>query len=372
MLKLSLILSIALMSQNAAAATIALIGDSISTGGASHSALAFDIDRMEAVISGRTPVGVDQATVDFLSAEGIPAPYTGVERLGLSPREFTHPLVWMFNNFVTSMSTQFLDTEEFSWGYLLGRMRGDNTIIAARDGEKSFQARLQIDRLLDGAPDTALDHVFVFFTGNDICAPHPSLVTTKNDYLANINDAVRYLIRNAKPKAGGGLTHVWLLDPLGVSQIATSPAILNKKVTAYGKEVSCKDLQSDQIEKDLVGNPTPNEASGRLGLRAILAQVFQGGPYGLCPSLFNYHSTGSLEDLLPISNALQGYREGLTELSKNLNDVSPLYRVQQINAPASIMFEADDIGNDCFHLSVKGQLKVAKAVKAEMQTKYQQ
>jgi hypothetical protein len=136
--------------------------------------------------------------------------------------------------------------------------------------------------------------------------------------------------------------------------------------------VSCKAVQSDQLEKDLVGNPTPEEATGRLGLRAILAQVFQGGTYGLCPSLFNYHTTGSLEDLLPISNALQGYRNGLSELAKNLNDLSPLFRVQQINAPASIMFEADDIGNDCFHLSVKGQLKLAKAVKAEMQTKYQQ
>jgi lysophospholipase L1-like esterase len=237
MLNLSLLLSIALMSGNALAATIALIGDSISTGGASHSALAFDIDRMEGVISGRTPVGVDQATADFLSAEGIPGPYTDVERLGLSPREFTHPLVWMFNNFVTSMSTQFLDTEEFSWGYLLGRMRGDNTIIAARDGEKSLHARQQIDRLLDNAPDASIDHVFVFFTGNDICAPHSSLVTSKEDYLANINDAVRYLIRNAKPKPTGGITQVWLLDPLGVSQIATSPAILNKGSELQGRSV---------------------------------------------------------------------------------------------------------------------------------------
>lgn len=388
MLKWSLLCFLAFFAGNAAAETIAVVGDSISTGGASHSALAFDIDKMEAVFTGKTSLGIDQATFDFLRGEGIPEPLTPPERLGLSPREFTHPLVWIFNSFVTSMSSQYLDMEEFSWAYLLGRLRNDTVLIAARDGEKSFQARQQIDRILDGAKGQPIDHVFIFFTGNDICAGHPSLITSREEYVANIDRAVRYLIKNAKPKEGGGITHVWLMDPLGVSQLVTSPVIQNKKIIAYGKEHTCKELQSDQLDKTMALDPVVADApaaiqptdpqmtkaveerGGRMGLRAILAQIFQGGPYGLCPSLFNYHQTGSLDDLIPVSNALAAYREGLAELAKNLNALSPLYRVQQLNAPASLMFAADDIGNDCFHLSVRGQMKIAKAVKAEMMAKF--
>ena len=381
MLKLSLLSFLVLFTGNAAAETIAVVGDSISTGGASHSALFFDIDKMENVFTGKAILSIDQATLDFLGKEGLQAPMPPPVRLGLSPREFTHPLTWIFNSFVASMSTQYLDMEEFSWGNLLGRMRNDTILIAARDGEKSFQARQQVDRILDGAKDQSLDHVFVFFTGNDICASNPTYITTRDEYVSNINKAVRYLMKNAKPKAGA-LTHVWLMDPLGVSQLATSPAIQNKKIIAYGKEHTCKELQSDQLDKVMAIQPEAVDAKGqaeltvpetkgrRLGLRAILAQIFQGGPYGLCPSLFNYHKTGSLEDLTPVSNALAGYREGLTELAKNLNDVSPLYRVHQLNAPSSLMFEAEDIGNDCFHLSVRGQMKIAKAVKAELKEKF--
>lgn len=379
--KFRLLCFLALFAGNAAAETIAVVGDSISTGGASHSALFFDIDKMEDVFTGKASLAIDQATLDFLSKEGLPAPMPPPNRLGLSPREFTHPLVWIFNSFVTSMSTQYLDMEEFSWGNLLGRMRNDTIYIAARDGEKSFQARQQIDRILDGAKGASFDHVFIFFTGNDICAGHPSLITTRDEYVSNINNAVRYLIKNAKPKAGT-LTHIWLMDPLGVSQLATSPAIQNKKIIAYGKEHTCKELQSDELDKSMSIDPEsadakgqaeikgPDSRNGRLGLRAILAQIFQGGPYGLCPSLFTYQKTGSLEDLIPVSNALVGYREGLAELAKNLNDMNPQFRVHQLNAPASLMFEADDIGNDCFHLSVRGQMKIAKAVKAEMTAKF--
>jgi len=354
---------------SANAGTIAVIGDSISTGGASHTALAFDIDRMETVFNGKQTLDVDQATLDFLSSEGITGPLAPPNRLGLSPREFTHPLVWIFNSFVTSMSTQYLDMEEFSWGYLLSRMKGDTLLIAARDGEKSFQARQQVDRILDGAQDQPLDQVFFFFTGNDICAANPLMVTSRDEYVQNINTAIRYLIQNAKPKVDGSITHIWLVDPLGVSQLATSPEILNKKIVAFGAEHTCKELQADQLDKNLAGNSTSSDPSS-LGLRAILAQIFQGGPYGLCPSLFAYHATGSLDDLAPVANALSSYREGLTELAKNLSEVNPRYKVQQLNSPGTLMFAADDIGNDCFHLSVRGQMKIAKAIKEEMKAKY--
>ncbi|MBC7660814.1 MAG: hypothetical protein H7249_14045 [Chitinophagaceae bacterium] len=351
----------------AAAETIAIIGDSVSTGGASHSALAFDIDRMEAVFGGKTKLDIDEATLSFLTSEGVTNPTIPPERLGLSPREFVHPLVWMLNSFVTSMSSQYLDMEEFSWGNLLGHLgAADKILIAARDGEKSLHAKQQVDRILDGAPGQALDHVFIFFTGNDLCASQAELITARDDYTDEISKAVRYLITNATPAAAGKITHIWLMDPLGVAQLVTSPAIQNKKIWAYGAEHTCKQLQSNDLDKNLIGTPT-NAVTPVA--RAILGQIFSGGTAGLCPTLFSYHHTNEITDLLPISDALNGYRAGLAEIAKNLNELNPRYRVAVLNSPSTLSFADTDIGNDCFHLSVRGQMKIAKLVKTEIESK---
>lgn len=361
------ILATLLQSQSGLAATIGIVGDSISTGGASHPALAFDLDRISAVFTGAQKLEADQATLDFLSAEGVTTP-PNAKRLDLSPREYVHPLVWMFNSFVTSMSSQYLDTLDFAWGSLLGRLRGhDEVFVAARDGEKSLLARQQMDRILDGVKGEALDHLFVFYTGNDLCGAVPEYMTSPSEYSNSIEEAVRYYILNAKPKSNGDITHVWLVSPLNVSQLVTSKVIQNKRVFAYGKERSCKELQSDQFDKNLMGTPSPDDKN--IGLRPILAQIFQGGPYGLCPTLFAYHQGNSLEALQPLSDALAGYRKELQELSKRLNEVSPLFRVQNISSAAPIEFAAEDIANDCFHLSLKGQMRVAKAIRAEMEQK---
>ncbi len=362
-----LALSLQVHAESLSAATIGIVGDSISTGGASHPSLAFDMDRLAALFGSAQKLAPDQATLDFLASEGVASP-ANARRLDLSPREFVHPLVWIFNSFVTSVSSQYLDSLDNAWGTLLGRLRGtDEIYVAARDGEKSVLARQQIDRILDGVKGEALDHLFVFYTGNDLCASVPEYMTSPSDYSDSIEEAIRYYMLNAKPKANGDITHIWLVSPLNVSQLVTSPAIQSKRVLAYGKERSCKELQSDQFEKNLAGNPSPKDEN--IGLRPILAQIFQGGPHGLCPTLFAYHDNNSLEVLQPVSDALAGYRKELGELSKRLNEVSPLFRVQNLSSAAPIEFAADEIGNDCFHLSVKGQMRIAKALRSEMDQK---
>lgn len=366
----TLLFSFPLTTDDLSAATVGIVGDSISTGGAAHPALAFDIDRMQAIFSGKQSLELDEATKAYLEGEGLTTP-SNAQRLDLSPREYYRPWLWVFHRFITSMSSQYLDSLESSWGSLYGRLGGTTKVfVAARDGEKSQHARQQIDRILDGAQGEALDHLFVFFTGNDICAPHPEFVTDQSRYVANVEEAVQYYIRNAKPKANGELTHIWLVNPLNVNQLVTSQVIQSKKVLAYGKERSCKELQSDQFEKDLLGTPSKEELDkGGLGLRPILAQVFQGGTYGLCPSLFQYHEGSSLEALKPVSDALGGYRQGLSDLAKKLNEVNPSFRVQNLASSTPIEFAAEDIANDCFHLTARGQLKIARALRNEIDQK---
>ncbi len=365
----SLIFGLMWSSQTLLGATIGVIGDSISTGAATNAELAFDIDRMHAVLTGKAPTGADPATIDFLKSEGV-AQDSEIHRLDLSPREFVHPLVWMFNRFVLSVSHQYLDTIDYAWPSLLARMRGgDKVYIAAKDGEKVIHAKQQVDRLLDGIPGEALDHIFVFFTGNDVCAAYPEMLTTADDYKKSLDKAIRYYIKNAKPKANGDITHIWLVAPLNVSQLVTSREIQEKKVFAFGKERSCKELQGDQFEKNLLANPKTEDAKDGLGIRPILAQVFQGGPYGLCPTLFEYQKDGSLDTLQPVSNAIAGYRDKVSELAKSLNELNPSFRVQSLVSASPVDFRADEIANDCFHLSVKGQLRIAKSLKGEIEQK---
>jgi hypothetical protein len=353
--------------QSLQAATIGIMGDSISTGGASHPSLAFDMDRLAVLFESESRPEPDQQTLDFLAAEGVVSP-PNARRLDLSPREFSHPLIWIFNSFVTSVSSQYLDSLDNAWGTLLGRLRGNDEIfVAARDGEKSLLARQQIDRILDGVKGEALDHLFIFYTGNDLCGAFPEAMTSPADYSDSIEEAVRYYIMNAKPKRRGSITHIWLVSPLNVSQLVTSQTIQSKRVLAFGKQRSCKELQADQFDKDLSGAPSTNEDN--IGLRPILAQIFRGGPHALCPTLFAYHDSNSLEALQPVSDALSGYRRVLVPLAKRLNDINPLFRVQNLSSVAPIEFEAEDIANDCFHLSVKGQMKVAKTLRSEMEQK---
>ncbi len=352
-------------------ATIGVIGDSISTGAVTNGSLAFDVDRMHAVLTGKAPLGVDEATLEFLKAEGAQNA-SQVKRVDLSPREFVHPLVWMFNRFVLSLSNQYIDTVDNSWVSLFAKLRGgDQVYIAAKDGEKAMHAVQQVDRLLDGVPGEALDHLFVFFTGNDICAPYAELLTRPEDYQGDIEKAVRYYMKNAKPKASGDITHIWLVTPLNVSQLVTSKEIQEKRIFAFGKERSCKELQTDDFDKNLSMTASAEDNKDNLGLRPILTQVFQGGPYGLCPTLFAYQKDGSLETLKPVANALADFREKMGMLAKSLNEVNPSFRVQALSSASPIEFKSEDIANDCFHLSTKGQLRIAKALREEVEAKSQ-
>lgn len=368
------------------AQSLAFIGDSISTGGASHPELAFDFDRLSKVFLDELSVAPDAATLDFLRNDsGIELGDIPPTRLGLSKREYTHPVSWVSNRFVTSVFSRYLDTEEYSWGFLLSRIadiRAQDVVIAARDGEKSLHARAQVDRILEANGGKAPAHTFILFTGNDLCAPDLQLATLAADYQKSIETAVRYFIANAKVEKEGGIAHIWMVDPVGLLQLVTSPSIAQKKIPAFGKTMTCSDLQAGRDLhspapipatglppklKDSADAKSPEEfekESTRAGLRTMFDFLLSRGPQQLCPSLFASGGSTS-QNQLELSELLQGYRKALDKIQKKLNNASPSFRVHHVKASSDVIFEGEDIGNDCFHLSARGQLKVAKAVFSE-------
>ncbi len=344
--------------------TVAFLGDSITTGGAAHEVLQFDLDLLEKVFSDQVDMSPTPAYYKTVSEgwEPIEQPALAPHRLDFSRREFDNPFTWVTDNAMLMLGKRYLDTEEYSWGYLLGRKRKispHEILIAARDGERSEHASRQIDRVLDATDSKAPRHLFMFFTGNDLCAPQVDFATEAKEYAENQEAALRYYIRNAKPDQN--VSHIWLLDPLGILQIVSSPEILSRPVKAYGQEMSCRDLQSGRFKAK-----TEEFLKDGISEKFLFGLMFGQGPRGYCPSLFAVHDSQSTDTQLKLSGMLMSYRQELEKLVKKLADIHPSFKVHHLRETSDVIFAPEDIGNDCFHLSLKGQLKIAKTVDAAM------
>lgn len=350
---------------------IGLVGDSISTGGGAHPSLAFEREVIEKVFRDQIDLRPDPNYGPTLEAAWS-EPYTPGEparRLPLSRREFTGPLTWVYERAFHYISHRFLDAEEYSWGYLLARrqgLQGSRVYIAARDGENAADAIRQMDRLLDASEGRALADVFIFFTGNDLCMPGLSFGTDPDVYSDSLEEAVRYYARNAQI-AASGTANIWLLDPLGILQIVSSPSILNQRVRAYGTELSCRDLQAGRYKpQPNLGPSTPQDSASELA--SAFANILNIGPRAYCPGLFAIHD-GPSELQMRFGNALAAYRSRLEKLPAKLQNLPPQFRVHHVKATSEVIFSGEDMAQDCFHLGLKGQLKVAAAVRDEMQEK---
>lgn len=343
------------------AQSVAFIGDSISTGGGTHPALAYDAAMLAKVFDDQVALAPDDSYYQTLKTWGITPNAQPPRRLELATREFVHPLSWVYERALHYVSHRYIDAEEYSWSYLWAQKQGldgAKIMIAARDGERADHALRQIDRLLDANGGQATKHLFIFFTGNDICAPDIRLATPAEDYVKGLERAIRYYVRNAKADAGPH--YIWLLDPLGILQIVTSPDILNRKVKAYDKEISCRDLQAGRftaIQKPWT-DPTMTPAD-------IFLNVFGQGPRNYCASLFDVHN-GPAEMQMQIGGLLKGYRDGLKNLVDRLQVLPTQYRVRHLQSTSALTFEGADMANDCFHLSLNGQLKIAQAIDEEV------
>lgn len=346
--------------------TVAVLGDSTSTGAAAHPSLHFDVDQLEKLFQGEQDLKPDKDFYELMqkSWEPIENPALAPKRLSLSKRDYENPLSWVFQNALHSFTRLNLDAEEYSWFYLLSRKRKispHEILIPIQDGEKSEDALRQVDRVLDATHEQAVRHLFVFFTGTDLCAPDVNLASSGEQYAAHIEKALRYYIANAK--VDQNTSHIWLVDPIGILQIVSSPDILKHQVKAYGRDVSCRDLQTGLAPQHLA-----SKEPGGMGAAALLTQIFGQGPRAYCPSLFGLHDdTHSSDRLIQLGSTLQSYRKNLEKLTLRMQGIHPSYRVHHLKTSSNVILAGEDMAQDCFHLDLNGQLKIAGALHAEME-----
>lgn len=339
------------------ASTVAILGDSISTGAVSHPSIAFDAEKLEGLLSGKVASIPSSDDIRLLNEHGFASAvdFESPSRAWLSIREFDGGLSWILKHLQLSLFSSFIDVEEYSWGNLLSRKLGvapKQILIAAENGARMAAAKRQLDRVLDVTRGIAPEHLFVFFTGNDLCGPTMSFVTGVEDYEAQVNGFLSYLEKNALPYESG--SHIWLLDPIGALQLTYSKDIQDKVVEAHGKKMTCHELH----------NLSPGTIEGQEGILGFIPNT----PAGYCPLLLTNKTEQDREQLVKLSSRILGYRDAIgrqvAKFKKKENNNK--FNVHHVTSTGRIVLKAEDIAEDCFHLSLAGQVKVAKTVLNEM------
>ena len=349
--------------------SVAFVGDSITTGAATHDRHVLDQKTLFDLINSLEPLQETAIYREQLQSWGVDIDaIEAPRRLPPSEQEFQSPFGWFFSSLWLKFSSDYLDAETYSWGYLSSLKRGINAqsvLIAAQDGARMRSLKSQLKRILAANNGVWPAEIFIFYTGNDICGVSEELLTPAEQFKYGLEEGLEFIRSSAPAKdASNSGTQVYVLNPIGILQIVTQPTILDKKVKYRGQEVSCRDLQRGRV--GLGESPfDPDEPDGL----ALLLDRFVRSPAQSCPSLFAVHENEG--DWAPlISNRIVAYREAIAETVEKYNKlVGTNLSFHHLTETADIVLNGEDIANDCFHLSLQGQMKVATTVNTTLRKK---
>ena len=349
----------------------AILGDSISTGGGSHPVLKYDVEALWDVFNNKVSTKTERGHLNEYFQGKFTAPdLVAPVRLWPTMREFFGGPDWLYRNLLGFLSRKFLDSEEYSWGYLAANELGIDVTrlaIAADDGARVVNMPRQIDRVLQNTGGKLPPKVFIFYTGNDLCGMDPSLMTSTAEYKTHLMRGLTYLSRNSGKAKDETPTEVYLLSYMSLVQLLDDQKILDKKITAFGKETTCAGLRKDGYRSaDPAYSPKiPPEAW-------YFAMAMPPNPAAFCPTLFapQKFANHSISDL---ANRIREYRQVEAEVVAEFNKASDQelfksLRLHHIVGTASLKFAPEEVGEDCFHLSLRGQEKLARSVADEIST----
>lgn len=341
---------------------VAILGDSISTGAATHPALAFDSVELWNVFTGTTSVAPRRADLPADLPVALADPMAPPVRLWPGPREFFGGPDWLWRNTMQSLSRAYLDTEEYSWGYMVAAGLGvapSRLLIAAEDGSRAAVMTRHVDRVLAATGGLIPDKLFVLYTGNDLCGLSLSQASTPNGFEADLVRGFEYLLRAGTPKAGGA--DVYVLSFLGMLQLLHDDDILAKNVRAFGGQLTCKALREQGYRPKDPAQPAalPPDAWW-------FGTFMPPNPSAFCPTVFGGVGPEKDETINALANRIREFREREDKVVSRMNERSQrkggAVRFHFVTQTADLIFKGDDIAQDCFHLSAAGQARLAKAV----------
>jgi hypothetical protein len=351
---------------------LAIVGDSLSTGAATHPALTFDAKALWAVFNGQTSVLPRRADLPADLAGPLPDPPPPPVRLWPTPREFFGGPDWVWRNALQSLSRSYLDTAQYSWGYLLGAGLGvspGRIALAGEDGARYANMTRQLDRVLDYAGGVLPRRLAVLYTGNDLCGAGLSALTEASELQNDLRTGLNYLARNGTPPSGG--TDVYVLSYLGVLQLLTEKSILAKEVHAFGGVMTCRELREAAFRPPAPAalKSTSPEGPAAAGDMPLFFQMFMPpNPAAFCPTLFGAPDENG-ELVHALANRIRAFRVAQEEAVAAADRAAPAgVRIHLVRATADVAFTGEDIAPDCFHLALPGQAKVARAALAAVRS----
>ena len=353
---------------------VAFLGDSLSTGAATHPNLEYDSKVFWNIFNGTTDLAVTSALVppDFQEVTaGLAAP----RRLGPSTRENDGGSGWIWHNVIQAISARALETPTLSYGYLLGRKLGfpaSDILLAGENGTTSRQSWLHAARVVEARSHELPTNVVIFYTGNDLCTQSIEEIIEGKDYGQELLKAMKYLALNGHSDPKG--TQIFIPGFLPVTSFLHDPSILSHKIRLYGEEVTCQEARTRMFgpktanAKDLAAAPKEPEVEPEFALfRAIIPP----NPVLLCPTFFGLAREDSAHQS-QLANRVRSFREWQRKAVAEFNEWRGLkFPGNNINAvyleeTETIKFDGQDVAGDCFHLSASGHAKIANAMFTKM------
>ena len=329
-----------------------LFGDVINTGAGANQQSELDLDRFWDVVTGKTSHAF---------------PVSKISLLPDTSRELSNPLAFVLENFVDSVSAKYFNDEDATWVSQVGAEYGiapENIYLAARNGERSLSAVKQIDRVLTKTSGVAPDVLAVYFSTNDVCAAMKQMIVDDKIYIALVSEALEYFFKQAKPKIPNG--KILLPAPINLTQFVNEKTIQDKEVYAHGKQTSCKELRTVAFRASKDYSPENIEVSP-------LINVVPPNPATYCATLFN-PKIATKETVQAVATMTKSYRVQLKKLASEMSRKlkSGAYRdfqgwsVVYSASSSEIIFDPSEVSNDCFHLSAKGQSRLATSILKDM------
>jgi hypothetical protein len=363
---------------------VAILGDSLSTGAATHPKLEFDAKVLWDVFNGSTDLSVTPSMIpiDFQEAT------TGLEppnRIGPSSRENDGGSGWIWHNVIQAVSSRALETQRLSYSYLVGRRLGfpaKEILIAGENGTTSRHAWLHAARIVETRGKDLPSKIVFFYTGNDLCAQTMDEIIDGEGYGQELLKGMKYLVLNGNADSHG--TKIYIPGFLPVTSLLHEPSILAHKIRLHGEELTCQEARMRLFAPKIVAKGDPkstHDATVDGHPKAETAdldpqfQVFSTfmppSPVLLCPTLFGSGQEDSTRQSL-LANRIRSFRENqrkaVMEFNRWRGSKFPgrAFDAVYIDETETIKFEGLDMAADCFHLSALGQAKIASALYTRM------
>ncbi len=364
------------------AASTLIFGDSLATGAATHPELKYDSQILLQVFDEQIKVTADkEQIVQYVGPENNNLNLVTPTYLRPTIREFRGGLDWAVTNLMDILSAHYLNTAEYSWGYLTATKLGWNkeVYMAARNGARIIDLPRQIDRYLSAGYKQFPEKIFILFTGNDLCGQSLDLVTKTEDFKKQMIRGLRYLLINGQASPAG--TDIYVLNYLSVLQLVTGQSILDKEVVAHGQKTTCRKLRenayqpmqgtmpSDQPRAAVNLSKRCDEFQFECSLLASFVPIsLPPNPAAMCPTLFAHPKIVS-GHVSQLANRVRAYRKATKESVGEMNRFAKTkypsedFKFYYLEDTGHITFEGEDIADDCFHLNLVGQKKLAEVVR---------